>query len=95
MITLPKPLTTWIPDELAEKFDYYCDQEGHCRSDMIRKIVLGWLDNKMKNGNIIKSKIHIEESKVANCEECNMKLRRNENGWDECPNCGEEYLPED
>ena len=45
---MPKPLTTWLPDYLAEKFEIYCDQEGHCKSDMLRKIVMEWLDKKMK-----------------------------------------------
>ena len=49
-MTMPKPLTTWIPDELAEKFEHYCNKEGHCKSDMLRKIVLKWLDDKMKDG---------------------------------------------
>lgn len=50
---MPKPLTTWLPDVLAEQFDFYCDLEGHCKSDMLRKIVMDWLDGKMKGEDVI------------------------------------------
>ncbi len=80
VIAMPKPLTTWLPNELAEKFDVYCEQEGHCRSDMLRKITLEWLDKKLKidspcQQDIKKKEINEErDSQIAKGEEILKRL---------------------
>ena len=64
-----KPLTTWIPDELAEKFNQICEQGGCSKSDRLRQLVLKDIDDAMKKETTPIEKIVIKENKAVDNSE--------------------------